>query len=891
MFGAGIALAGPPAPRVVLLPFEMHAADDTGGTRQERKQVMEALAGSLSDQGAVIAGLDEVRRMYEAAVASGAGEGFDEKAAIKIARSVGADFAVLGSLTKFEINIALDWRLLDVGTGGLVRLYYTSEVSSEALTKRITEYVPAMYERMLFAGSKRAEATAGSSTAQAMVVRITVEGMRRIDAAAVLKRLESAEGAEYSIDVVKRDIHNIYAMGYFDDLVVELADYGGGKELIFTVREKPFIKSVSVKGNDEVSSERVTEVLMVKSNSIIDRAIISEDAERIRSLYMQEGFYLADVSYEVVSEGLDAVVVYNVNEGAQVRVKRITILGNEAFSDKKLKKLFTTKEVGLFSFISSSGNFNEYVFENDLSNLSKHYYNNGYIRFDVKDHRVLLSEDKKWFYITISVHEDIKFRVGEVDVSGELLATKKELLKKLKLKGGKVFSRKDLSDGIDRMRTVYEDEGFANVYFDTKTDVDEEKKIISVNIGIKKNEPVYIERIDISGNTRTKDKVIRRELEFGEGELYSGTGLKVSRSNIRRLGYFDDVQIVRSEGSDENRVRLDVEVAERPTGMISFGMGYSTVDKVVLTASLSQSNFMGTGVKLNLSGTVSANSSNYVFGMTEPWLFDIPLSAGFDVFNTVREFPDFSLEKRGFDLRFGYPIFKRHTKAYLTYRLEDATITDVDAGASETIKEQEGDSTVSSATFVLRHDSRNDIYFPTEGAVVEGSVEYAGGIIGGTTNYVKYAATASKHIPVIWDTSFSGRVQLGFVESFDGDEVPLFERYFLGGINTVRGFETRTIGPRDKLTNEIIGGVKEVLFNLEYMMPIFPDQNVRGVMFFDAGNSYEGSIDLGDLRKGAGAGIRWFSPMGPLRVEWGYNLDRRTGERSSLWEFTIGGSF
>lgn len=865
-------------PRVVVLPFDMHGPGDITA---ERKLLMEAVASSLHREGAEIAGLEKLKTLF---IEEGR-KGFDEAIAMTVGKEAGADFALLGNLTLLERTFTADWRILDLRDGRIVKFYYKSAGSAEELVSKVKESASSVYSRMLAALEKR------EMVKTTTVEKITVEGTRRIDGEAVLKRASTRVGAEFSADSVREDVKNIYAMGWFDDVAADVRDSDTGKELTFTVMEKPYVKSITLKGWKNVKEEKIKEVMTIKENTILDHIAIKGDAERIKAVYTQSGYYLAEVSSEIITEGVEAAIVFHINEREKVRVKAITVIGNKAFSAKGIKDVMATKEAGFLSFITGSGSFDEYTFENDLSLIMKQYYDNGYVRAEILDHRALLSEDKTWFFITIAVSEGDRYRVGKLAVTGDIVTTEENLIKKLRMKSGEVFNRSKLTRGTDVLTEVYGDQGFANASFEPLTNIDADKKTIDLTIQAKKNEPVYIEKIDISGNVRTRDKVIRRELEFGEGELYSFSNLKRSRNNLKRLGYFEDVAIEKSGGSAPDKIRLDVGVKERPTGMVTFGMGYSTSDKVVTTASISQSNLMGTGLKLDLSGTVSSRSSQYVLGFTQPWLFDRPLSAGIDLFNTSKNYPDFRMKKNGFNLRFGFPLYKRVTNAYLTYRYEKADVTNIASTASATIKEQEGTSTLSAIQALVKHDTRDDAFFPREGSVITGSVEFAGGPLGATTNYVRYEGSAGRYFPLPWDTTFMVRGVAGYMQGFGGKEVPLYERYFLGGINSIRGFESRTIGPRDPITNDLIGGKSKLIINTEYMFPVFPKENIRGIVFFDMGNAYESAIQPGDLRKGAGVGIRWFSPVGPIRIEWGYNLSPRKGEKTALWEFTIGSGF
>jgi len=351
------------------------------------------------------------------------------------------------------------------------------------------------------------------------------------------------------------------------------------------------------------------------------------------------------------------------------------------------------------------------------------------------------------------------------------------------------------------------------------------------------------------------------------------------------------VSIRQTRAGAPDRIDLNVAVKERPTGSISAGIGYSSVDNLIGTASISQSNFMGTGISIELSGTVSSSSSRFILGFTQPWLFDKPLSAGFDIYNTENQYQDFTTTKKGGDVRFGFPLLEKYTKGFFNYTLEEVNVFDVDDNASTFIKDQQGFNTESSVKLTLKRDSRDDAFFPRHGSVITYSSKFAGGFLGGTIYMIKNELNAVKYFPLPWDTTFSVRGAVGYLQGYGGKQAPIYERYFLGGINSIRGFDTRTISPQDPDTGDLIGGNSMVQTNLELVFPLVREQKLRGLLFFDAGNAYKGRIDLADLRKAAGFGVRWYSPVGPLRIEFGVNLDRRQDEKSTQWDFTIGSAF
>ncbi|MBI3754760.1 MAG: outer membrane protein assembly factor BamA, partial [Deltaproteobacteria bacterium] len=839
-----------------------------------------------------VVGIEQLKRLVlEEKVAS-----FDEAIALKIGKEEGAQFAILGSITKVERGISIDVQLIDISVSRQVGFFYIKGDGEKEIFEALAGFSGYIQKKMFkeIESQKRLGIKALRPEKPGVISRINITGNKRVDEAAVKAKLKSKAGNSLYPDEARDDIRAIYDMGFFEDVIADTKETDAGIELNFIVKERPVIKKVEIVGNKEITTEKINAVVTVKENTILNRTLLAENGEKIQALYAAEGFYLAEV--EAIAEpesDAGANVKFKIVEGDKVKVQRITIIGNKKFDEDKIKGLMDTKEAGLFSFLTKSGVFDEAVFQNDLNKITAHYYDNGYIHASVIDHLVSLSNDKRWFFITIALVEGEQYTVGKVDIKGDILAaaSKTDLMEKVKTSAGEIFGRKILSQDISRLSDVYGDDGYANVNINPVTNIDEKEKRVDITFDIQKNELVYIEKINISGNVNTRDKVIRREVEVSEGMLFSATGLKKSRNNLNRLGYFEKVNIATDAGSSENRLVVNIDVKERPTGAISAGIGYSSVDQIIGTASISQGNFLGTGLKLELSGTVSAKSERYNLGFTEPWLFDKHISAGFDIFKVGRQYPDFTRDSYGFDVRTGFPVYERDVRGYLTYKLEEITVKDISSSAAKTIKDQAGKKVTSSIDAVLKRDTRDDAFYPTEGSVTSLSIEYAGGPLGGDNSFVKYIGEGIKYFSLWWDTALSMRGVIGYVQGFDGNNIPIYERFYLGGINTIRGFKTRSVGPTDPATNEIIGGDKEVFANLEYLFPLVAEQRVKGLIFFDAGNAYDKEINLGDLRTSAGAGIRWFSPVGPLRLEWGYNLDKRAGEESSQWEFTIGTMF
>ncbi|MDH3960425.1 MAG: outer membrane protein assembly factor BamA, partial [Desulfuromonadales bacterium] len=407
---------------------------------------------------------------------------------------------------------------------------------------------------------------------------------------------------------------------------------------------------------------------------------------------------------------------------------------------------------------------------------------------------------------------------------------------------------------------------------------------------------VSVERINITGNTKTRDKVIRREMKLVEGDLFNATNLKRSKARINNLGFFEAVDVGTSAGSDDSLMNVDVKVEERSTGTFSVGAGYSSVDGLVGQGSITQENFLGRGWRLNLAASLGSDSTTYQLGLTDPYFLDTRWTLGGEIYQTEREWTDFSRDATGFAIKAGHPVGE-YSRVLVTYRFEDKEIYDVDFFASQTIKDQEGTSTLSSVTTTYTYNTTDNRLDPSSGMDLSATWEFAG--VGGTEKFSKYILDSRHFWPWKWDTVFSAHGQLGYVHDLGGDseDVPIDERFFLGGIYSLRGFESREVGPRDEF-GDFIGGDTEAYFNFEYIFPLVKDLGLKGVTFFDVGNTWNSEDFWGEdddafasWRYSAGAGIRWLSPMGPMRFEYGFNLDARDYEDNGKFDFMIGRFF
>ena len=726
---------------------------------------------------------------------------------------------------------------------------------------------------------------AGMAAASVTVKDVRIEGNERIEDDAILRVVETRAGESYDEAQLSRDLEAIFSMGYFEDIRVETEAQEDARIVIFRVTEKPTIRLIEISGNRVYDEQEIKDNIDITTGSILNIFRIKRNIKQIETLYQEKNYHNVKVTYTVEElEHNQADLEFNIEEGKKLRIREIRFEGNQMFDDKTLKKKIKTSEKGFFSWLTGSGDLDMETLYQDIIKLSDFYHNNGYAEARIAEPEVIYKDN--WIYIEIKIEEGDRFKMGAVALSGDLIRPEAELHQKLAAPKEEYFNRQAIRQDVMILSDLYADEGYARADIAPEIKKQEEEGAIDIIFHIQKNEPVYFEKIVIEGNTKTRDKVIRRELEVYEGEKYSGSGLKKSIRELYRLDYFKDVQVRRQQGNAEDQMILNIQVEEKPTGTFSFGGGYSAVDKLYVMTSISERNLFGRGQRLDLRVQAGGTSQQYDISFTEPWLFDMPLSATLEANKWERDYDEYDRDSRGGALRFGYPIFD-YTRAYLQYAYDVSTIENVSEAYKSII--DEGEFVESSVSTSLVYDSRNRQFNPSEGSKHRLTFEYAG--IGGDIGFTKVTAEAGWYFPLFWKTVGFLHGEAGYVERNAGKILPDYERFYLGGINSLRGFDWRDVSPVNDEGVEI-GGEKYVQFNVEYLVPLLMEQGLVGLVFYDTGNAYaDGPIRFDELRESWGYGIRWYSPMGPLRLERGYIIDRQEGEDSGRWEFSIGGSF
>jgi len=764
---------------------------------------------------------------------------------------------------------------------------------------------------------------------------IKIDGNMRVEDDGIRLHLKSRTGEAFDPAIVDQDVKAIYRMGFFDDVKADLTPDG---ILIYTVKEKPYIREVKIQGASQVSKEKIETAFGIGARTILDRAKVAEGVDKVRKLYGEQGYVNAAIDYAVsVEANNQAVVTLDIAEGNRLLIKKIRFEGNKAFSEGDLKGLIATKEEWIFSFITNRGVLDRDMLTNDVAILSNHYNDNGYVEHKIDEPIIVRGRDG--LEVVFRVSEGPQYRVGKVEIGGELLQDGKDMLKSVKLTTGQIFRGSRLRDDVTSLTDMYSNKGFAFVQVDPITKVNPNDKNVDIALVITKGPPVYFNRILVAGNTKTRDKVVRRELLTNEQELFSGNNVTQSRNALQRTGYFEDVQITTKKTGQPDTVDLLVDVKEGPTGTFQIGAGYSSGDGFLFNATISEKNLMGKGQGVSGNFAIGSKRQDYIFSFNEPYFNDSKMSLGFSAFNTKRAYTDFDEHKLGFGVTTDYPLkdFRMpffgasqkepgsdelagakpttiwdYMRGGVAYDLTRDTIGGIDANASQAIKDEKGTSLTSAVTPGITYDSRDHFFAPTEGTKSAFSIKTAG--LGGDSRFIKTDISGRWHYPLLKDPRWGGNYvlalggQLGYGIGFsgaqkgsDGMTLPLFERYFLGGINSIRGFQDRSLGPRQPAFttdpdtgvvtqhgSDVIGGDTAAVMNVELLFPVMEQYGLRGVAFFDMGNAFTSGINFGDMRRSVGAGVRWMSPFGPLRVELGFPLNKKPGDETSVLGFSIG---
>ena len=759
---------------------------------------------------------------------------------------------------------------------------------------------------------------------EVLVTLIEVQGNRRIESATVLAKIKTREGSVFSPTQIKEDIRLLHQLGHFEDVQVKTEGFEQGLKVIFWVKEKPLIREISYEGNEDVTSEKLKEIVTLLPRTAFNQQLIQDNAEKIRLKYQDSGFYHAVIVPVIVElKGGDKNIVFYIEEGNKIRLSEIIITGNTdtVIPTNQIKDSLKNQEHWFFSFVGNSGTLRSEDLKEDVETIRNLYYNRGYIQVQVSDPVVeerpltvhtheFLGQTETYtttneVAIKIHIQEGDQFKIGTVTIKGNSTITDSELFKEIMLKRGDIFSREILKQDVARIMDRYDSiaRPFASVV--PLFNIDQEKKTVALSFEIQEGGEVRIGRIDITGNNKSRDKVIRREMRLDEGDLYSKKALKRSYERINNLNFFESVDISPERRLQEPIMDLNIRVKEKMTGNLSIGGGYSSVDRLMGIAEITQGNLGGRGQLLKFKVQWGKTRRLYMVSFMEPYLFDKAVWGRVDLYNQDQNFDGYKLKSNGFGLGIG-KSFTEYVAGSLRYSLDKSKVYDITTSPTYLLQQQINsygyEVTTSSMTANLTRDSRDFYLDPKSGSRNTVFVQYAGGPLGGDPNFIKSVADSAWYYPLFWDTVIMARGRVGFVGSLIDLPVPTGERFFVGGAGSVRGYRygtVGTIGPYGPIETSAdgtltrIGGNKELIFNFEYTFPIVPAARLKGLLFYDMGRSYNNYEPLRpmQLRHSYGWGFWWLSPMGPLRFEWGYIINRKETDQPSQFEFSIGTLF
>ena len=740
-------------------------------------------------------------------------------------------------------------------------------------------------------------AFAVSSYAQGVdiVGSVEVRGNKRVVDSTILYYIKTKKGEPLSRSQVRKDIEQIYNLGQFRDVRVETQSGVDGLDVIFIVEEIPSVGDIILRGNDEVSEDDILEKLTIKRGMTFQDHMLQEVKEQVTLLYHDKGFFLVDVNIntKLSPENLTNINIH-IREGRKVEIKSIRFVGNKRLSAEDLRDQMETQAASWLSWLDESGIYKKDILKLDVLRLEGYYQDHGFIRARVSEPKIKINKRNKTIHIVIPVEEGPQYKVGAIEVQSDDTLTEAEIRKTMKTKRNAIYSVSQVREDILNITDLYSQQGHAYADVNPKTKINDTSRTVDLSIQIDKGRKIYVGQISVAGNTRTLDNVIRREFRLKEGELFDSKKLKRSKQRINNLQFFEDVKIDTRRGKESDLIDIVTTVTERPTGSITVGAGFSSVDSFIFNAGISQNNFLGRGHKVALSANLSSRRSDFNISLTDPHLFDSDLLAGIDAFKRETNYYSFKSDSSGSGLRFGKSL-SEYDWAGINYRLEDVTVSDVDAGEETAFLKNETRLTSRISPSFVR-DTRDDFLNPSTGWRHVVRFDLAGGILGGS-NFTRASYEATYYRPLTGKLVGALHGEIHWADAYAGDTLPGFERYFMGGPTSLRGYTVKNIGPKDA-SGDPIGGNQSLLFNAEVQYPF--TKGLRGFLFYDRGNLFGAGDDttttattwsLSKMRDSIGVGARFLSPFGPVGFAYGIKLDQATGEEAGEFHFTAGSAF
>jgi len=874
-------------PLVLVLPFQINAGEDMAYLKAELPQMV---SQRLASKGFRVVPMDRARAMAQGK------DSPDLGTARALAAAAGAEYAVYGVFNQLGEAFTIESRLVPARGEGSAQPMTTQGQGIINLGSAVDKLTDQM------AGTVSANRNAREplvARGPGSLADVQVRGMKVLDPDVVLMRLRIRTGDSPNALAIDEDVKRVWDMGYFSDVRASLEQQAAGRILVFTVVEKPRIDNIVVNGAGKIDKDDILGSMSTKTGSVLNEKLLAEDLQKITDLYRAQGFYLAKVTSSVDPRptGSGAVLTLNVDEGGKLYIKEVRVNGLKGMKQGDMKDYMALKERNILSWFTGSGVLKDEYLERDATAIAAYALNLGYV--DVQVGPPVVDYKPDGIYITFTVDEGPRYKLGDITFIGDLIDTEARLFEVIKLAAHKkeegYFSLSVMQEDTKKLTEFYSDFGYAFAEVDTKVDRQGDDHILHVAYAIQKKQKVYIRRVSIEGNMKTRDNVILREMRLADGEVYDGAKLRRSNERLNRLRYFTQVNTELVPTGVDDEVDLKVNLKEDNTGAVMAGIGYSTYYDVGVTASIMERNLFGRGYWAQLVGFFSWRRTSGTMSFTNPRLWDTDLAVGGDLYYIHDYWDDFTKETVGGTIRMAYPIGE-YTSIGWGYRLERYDLTDVSPWSSNIIRDYQGINWTSAVNARIVRDTTDDRTRPTKGTITSVSGEYGGGGLGGDDNFVKALADWNGFYSWRPDHTIHLRGRVGGIFQNTSKHVPIFDRFYLGGIDTIRGFAYTDLSPRDRYSGERIGGDRMGIVNIEYVWMFQKELGLAIAPFVDGGFNIDSKrmhVDNDTWVWSSGLELRWRSPMGDLRLAYGWPLSKNyDGKwREGRFEFTMGSFF
>ncbi len=736
--------------------------------------------------------------------------------------------------------------------------------------------------------------------AEEKIMEVAVEGNRYVETAAILANLTLKKGDSFSLKNISNNVRKLFSTGFFSDVYTEGERVEGGIKLIFVVQENPVIASVQIEGESEFREKKLRPELEIKPGRILSPQVERKDINTLKRKYLSKGYYQSEINLKTTLLDDGRVdVVFEIDEGKVTLVKDIRFIGNKRFSDTELIETLASRESSLGSWFSDSDVFNRKRFDADAQMVQVHYLEHGFLDVAILSTRLMLAPNMDNFYLTMSIHEGEAFTVSGIQLKGDLVPSKQELLDVVKLEKDKLYALSKMQQTITNLTELVGDQGFAFATVTPSFRRDLEHKTVEIIFDIEKGREVYVDRIRISGNSKTKDHVIRREFRQHEGERYKASSVRRSKERVKRLSYLKNIRLSKQKTESLNQVDMDLEVEEGKSGSFSGGISYSALNKLGFTGKVSERNFLGEGYNASLTADVGGASNNYSLNFSDPYFIWDDVSGSFSLFRkqtNLQSYLDYQYDSNGGSAGLGFAL-SEYARYSVSYSITNTTLRDVPLTSSLALRSQEGTYETGELLQSISYDTRNRTFAPSEGGLQRLSFSFAG--LTGDHQFHETTFLSKNYYPLTDFWTIRGVVSAGSIHGYGGLDVPIYRRYSLGGVASLRGYDTFGVSLVDPSTLDVLGGKYKTTSSIDILFPLpfMETAGFRGTFFVDAGTVWGNSglvdepFNLSKVRASYGFGIEWAAPIGPVTFTWGYPLNDQALDKTRRFEFGLGQGF